>query len=475
MWAEAYPAPVGRRGGRVRPPVASPGVATDPELLRSLEAALEAAPDQAALRLHVGRLYATDGRWIESLAHVQQVLDRAPANTEALALAADGCERTGQAERAAGYRKLLAALGGAGRPAGTEESPPPGPPAAHPPAVHPSAAGPEPAGRAEPLRAGAGPGDPGDFGGPIDEAALDAFLEEVLGNEAGVERPRITLADVGGLAEVKKRLQTSFLGPMHNPELRRMYGKSLRGGLLLYGPPGCGKTFLARAVAGELGARFFGVGLHDVLDMWLGKSEQNLHGVFETARAHTPCVLFLDEVDALGMKRANLAHSAGRNVVVQLLSELDSTRADNEGVFVLGATNQPWDIDPALRRPGRFDRMLLVLPPDAEARASILEFHLRERPVDGRVRLGPLAERTDGYSGADLRLVCEAAAETALEESLASGHPRPINQKDLEAALRDIRPSTRPWFETARNYALFANDGGTYDDLLAYMRRHRLA
>src|SRR5439155_6627579 len=183
---------------------------------------------------------------------------------------------------------------------------------------------------------------------------FDAFLRELVEETAGDnERPDVTLADVGGLDHVKRQLQTSFLGPMRNPKLRRMYGKSLRGGLLLYGPPGCGKTFLARAVAGELHAHFFAIGLHDVLDMWLGKSEQNLHNVFESARRNTPCVLFLDEVDALGMKRSNLSHSAGRNVVVQLLSELDSTRDDNEGVFVLGATNQPWDIDPALRRPER--------------------------------------------------------------------------------------------------------------------------
>jgi SpoVK/Ycf46/Vps4 family AAA+-type ATPase len=252
-----------------------------------------------------------------------------------------------------------------------------------------------------------------------------------------------------------------------------MYAKSLRGGLLLYGPPGCGKTFVARAVAGELKARFFAVGLHDVLDMWLGKSEQNLHAVFETARRHAPCVLFLDEVDALGLKRSNLSHSASRNVVVQLLSELDSTRSDNEGLFVLGATNQPWDLDPALRRPGRFDRMLLVLPPDEGARAAIIEHHLRDRPRTG-IDVKKLARKTEGYSGADLRLVCESAAEIALEASIESGTPRPIDGADIERSLRDVKPSTRPWFEVAKNYAMFSNEGGTYDELLAYMRRNRL-
>lgn len=458
----------------------------DPELLASLEAALERAPGETRLRLHASRLYADAGRWVECLQHVDRVLVADPANPEALELAAEGCTRTGQAERAAGYRRLLDALGHPppSRPdqaasAPGPEAPPEPPPLPaqgvppEPPPLPAPGVPPAPVSSSEPVPARAVPLGAGD--GPIDEAAVDAFLAEVLGDAAGDERSRVTLADVGGLEEVKRRLQTSFLGPMRNPELQRMYGKSLRGGLLLYGPPGCGKTFLARAVAGELGARFFGVGLHDVLDMWLGKSEQNLHGVFETARRHTPCVLFLDEVDALGMKRANLSHSAGRNVVVQLLAELDGTRADNEGVFVLGATNQPWDIDPALRRPGRFDRMLLVLPPDEPARRSILDYHLRGRPMDPRVKLERVAERTGGFSGADLRLVAEAAAEYALEDSMQTGHARAITQKDLDTALKEVTPSTRPWFETAKNYALFANDGGSYDDLLAYMRRHRMA
>ncbi len=415
----------------------------DPSLLASLEAAVAGDPAALPLRLHLARLYLDDGRGVEALGHVDAVLARSPANVDALDLAATAADLVGQHDRAAGFRTLLEALGRA-----------PTPPAA-------SAA-------SDPAPAVALPG------GPISEAAIDAFLEEVLGADPDIERPAVTLDDVGGLEDVKKRLRTSFLGPMRNPELRRMYGKSLRGGLLLYGPPGCGKTFLARAVAGELGAKFFGIGLHDVLDMWLGKSEQNLHGIFETARRHSPCVLFLDEVDALGLKRSNLTHSAGRNVVVQLLTELDSTRNDNEGLFVLGATNQPWDIDPALRRPGRFDRMILVLPPDARARAAIVGYHLQDRPVSPKVDPARLAARTDGYSGADLRLLCESAAEQALEDSMASGTPRPISPADFDAALADVKPSTRPWFESARNYARFANEGGVYDELLAYMKRQRL-
>ena len=303
-------------------------------------------------------------------------------------------------------------------------------------------------------------------------AEIDAFLHNALA-DPDVEEPTVMFSDVGGLTDVKEQLTRSFLSPMRNPELREMYGKSLRGGLLLYGPPGCGKTFLARAVAGELGARFYALGLHEVLDMWLGQSERNLHDAFETARANTPCVLFLDEIDALGHKRLNLARSAGRNVVVQLLTELDGLQSQNEGLFVLAATNQPWDLDPALRRPGRLDRTILVLPPDRPARTKILAYHLEDRPI-GNVDVERIAGRTDGFSGADLRLVCESAAEHALEDSIRTGQARPIGMPDMESALRGVTPSTRAWFDIARNFVMFANQSGDYDDLLAYMRRNKL-
>jgi AAA+ superfamily predicted ATPase len=300
-----------------------------------------------------------------------------------------------------------------------------------------------------------------------------AAAEEELGY-LDVEEGRITLKDVGGLKAVKDRLEAAFLAPMRNPELRRLYGKGMRGGLMLYGPPGCGKTFIAKAVAGELGAKFVSVTLSDVLDMYIGQSERNLHAMFETARRNAPCVLFLDEVDALGQKRSQLRSSAMRGTVNQLLVELDDVHNSNDGVFVLAATNHPWDVDTALRRPGRFDRTLLVLPPDVEAREAILRYHLRDRHADG-IDVAKLAKRTEGYSGADLAHACDAAAERALLDSVRSGQTRMIGMADLESALRDVKPSTGPWFAAARNVAMFANEGGVYDELLAYLKKHRLA
>jgi SpoVK/Ycf46/Vps4 family AAA+-type ATPase len=283
----------------------------------------------------------------------------------------------------------------------------------------------------------------------------------------------LRLADVAGLADVKARLEAAFLAPMRNPELRKLYGKSLRGGLLLYGPPGCGKTFIARAVAGELGARFMPVSFADVVDMYIGSSERNIREIFDTARQNAPCVVFLDEVDAIGQKRSQLRSTPMRSTVNQLLLELDDVTGANDGVFVLAATNHPWDVDSALRRPGRLDRTLLVLPPDEQAREAVFRYHLRDRPVAG-IQLASLAARTDGFSAADIAHICESAAELALLDSARSGQVRMIGQDDLLAAMDQVRPSLGPWFDSARNVALFANEGGSYDDLAAYLRQRKL-
>jgi SpoVK/Ycf46/Vps4 family AAA+-type ATPase len=419
-------------------------VAAPDSVVQALEQALAAAPDDVDLRLHLAQVLIDRDEPDRSLEHARKALEQHPDRVEAFELAAIAAVRLGDQPLADRYQRGAQALGA-----------PPPLEVPRPPVI-PEVDETERFVTAEGL----------DADHPANGGSRDAV-------EAGVERPEVRLDDVGGLEDVKRQLRASFLGPMQNPELRAMYRKSLRGGLLLYGPPGCGKTFLARALAGELGAAFFAVGLHDVLDMWLGSSERNVHAIFDVARRNSPCVLFIDEIDALGQKRAHLQHSAGRNVVVQLLNEMDGANFDNEGVFVLGATNQPWDVDPALLRPGRFDRTVLVVPPDAPAREAILRYHLRDRPVE-RVDVGRLAKDSDGLSGADLAMVCESAAELAIEASVSSGTPRPIGHADLDAALRGAVPSTRTWFEGAKNYVQFANEGGRYDDLLAYMRARRM-
>jgi transitional endoplasmic reticulum ATPase len=283
------------------------------------------------------------------------------------------------------------------------------------------------------------------------------------------ERPDITFADVGGMEQVKEEVRMKIILPLQQPNLFKAYGKKIGGGILMYGPPGCGKTFLARATAGEVNAGFLAVGISDVLDMWIGQSEKNLHAIFDQARAHKPCVLFFDEVDALGANRTDMLKSGGRQIINQFLSELDGVGASNEGVLILAATNAPWHLDPAFRRPGRFDRILFVPPPDQGARASILRLLLRGKPV-GEIDFDAIAKKTDGFSGADLKAVIDVAVETKLREAMKAGSLQPLAGKDLLEAVKRHKPTVRDWFQTARNHALYANQSGLYDDILAYMK-----
>ncbi|HZT79087.1 MAG TPA: ATP-binding protein [Gemmataceae bacterium] len=398
--------------------------------------ALRLAPDNARLKVGLASVFYQEGKLSEALVLVEALLKSPSTPARAYLLHARLLLQAGDVRRAVlQYREAVEA--------------------------DPSVADAELAGRL-----GIGAGDTSEV---VEGKGRAAWEEPGAGPSADVEKPTVTFKDVGGMDALKDEIRMKIIYPLSQPELYRAYGKAVGGGILMYGPPGCGKTHLARATAGEVQAGFLAVGINDVLEMWIGQSERNLHELFEQARSHRPCVLFFDEVDALGASRSDMRHSAGRQLINQFLAELDGIKGENEGVLILAATNAPWHLDSAFRRPGRFDRILFVPPPDGPARAAILRILSRGKPQDA-LDFDYLAKKTDGFSGADLKAVVDVAVEKKLREAFKSGVPQPLTTKDLLAAAGTIRPSTKEWFATARNYALYANQGGLYDDILKYLK-----
>jgi SpoVK/Ycf46/Vps4 family AAA+-type ATPase len=284
-----------------------------------------------------------------------------------------------------------------------------------------------------------------------------------------MEKPDISFKDVGGMEKLKEEIDLKIIKPLEHADLYAAYGKKIGGGILLYGPPGCGKTYLAKATAGEIHANFISVGISDILDMWIGKSEKNMGYIFDVARRNTPCVLFFDEVDALGASRSDMKNSAGRHVINQFLSELDGVEGNNDGILIMGATNAPWHLDNAFRRPGRFDRILFVPPPDDKGKEQILDILLKEKPKE-KIDYKKVVENTKGYSGADIKAMIDIAIEEKLRMAMKTGIPAPITTNDLVMAAKKHHASTKEWFNTAKNYALFANESGIYDDILKYIK-----
>ena len=406
------------------------------EAVKEFRDALAGRPEDASLKLGLARSYFHLGKNSEALVIVESLIQQNDTPAAAYVLHARLLLRAGDPERAVReYRKAID--------------------------LDPSVADAELAGRLG-IRAS-------DASEVSEGRVRAAATEQAPTPDLAVEQPKISFKDVGGMEALKEEVRMKIIHPLNHPEFYKAYGKAIGGGILMYGPPGCGKTHLARATAGEIKAGFIAVGIHDVLDMWIGQSERNLHELFDQARRSSPCVLFFDEVDALGASRSDLRQSSARQLINQFLSELDGVQASNEGVLILAATNAPWHLDSAFRRPGRFDRILFVPPPDAEARAGILRILLRGKPC-GEIDFEQVARKSEHFSGADLKAMVDQAIEAKLRQAIATGNPAPIVTKDLVLGLSKVKPSTREWFASARNYALYSNQGGVYDDILKYLK-----
>ena len=298
-------------------------------------------------------------------------------------------------------------------------------------------------------------------------------LELIKGKVVSIEErlpKKVTFANVGGLDELKKTIEMKIIKPFVNPGLFAKFRKKSGGGILLYGPPGCGKTFIAEATAGECGAAFYPIHIADILDPYFGVSEQKLRDVFETARANRPAVLFFDELDSLGYSRSK-SHSEHMSTLVDtMLAEMQSINTGTDKLLVIGATNMPWDVDSAFKRPGRFDKLVFVGPPDKEARKVIFKLKLEGKPVENGLDFNILAEKTKHFSGADIENVVENAIENVIAEIMENGVERLLRMKDLLHVIEISKPTTTEWLGTIKNYIKYSNQSGMYNDAAIYLR-----
>ena len=265
------------------------------------------------------------------------------------------------------------------------------------------------------------------------------------------ERPDVTFDDVAGLEDVKADIRLKMLLPFQHPDLAERFDVRPGGGVLMHGPPGTGKTMLARATAGELDATFFTVSPADILSKWVGDAEQNVKALFDAAAAEERAVIFIDEIEALVPARDVSGGGGGggsgvmQRVVPQILQGMEGFgKKAGSPVLFMGATNVPWQLDPAVLRPGRFDTLVHVPLPDAEARRALLDLYLAHRPLAADVDLDALATDLAGHSGADIKSLCDRAAAAAFLTSIRAGEPGTITPPLLAATLAETRPSVTP-------------------------------
>jgi transitional endoplasmic reticulum ATPase len=256
------------------------------------------------------------------------------------------------------------------------------------------------------------------------------------------EKPSIRFEHVAGLEDVKENIRLKMLYPFEHQELAEKFGISAGGGVLMYGPPGTGKTMLAKATAGEIDATFFRVSPADLLSKWVGEAEQNIKKLFDTAASEKRAIIFIDEIEALVPARRDEGSSVMQRVVPQILQGMEGfDKKKGSPILFMGATNVPWQLDPAVLRPGRFDEKVYIPLPDLPARRKMLEIYLSKRPLDPDLNLDDLATRLEGFSGADIKYICDRAATIPFLKSVATGQEGDIDQQILDDVIADTQKS----------------------------------
>ena len=259
-----------------------------------------------------------------------------------------------------------------------------------------------------------------------------------------------TFKDVVGMEKQKELIHDNIILAMTKPELLRAYGKKLGMGALFYGPPGCGKTHLVRAIAGETKAKFIVANINEIVDMYAGNTEKNMHAIFDQARKNAPCIIFFDEVDALGTKREGEQQSTMRMAVNQFLQELDGVEKNPESIFVITATNQPWDVDPALKRAGRLGESIYVPQPDYKTRKSAFQYNTKKMPLAKDIDYGRLARAPMGYSHADITEICDKTALRVAAEEDRTGKKRKIKMSDFVSILKKRPTTLDEWYSMVK-------------------------
>ena len=282
-----------------------------------------------------------------------------------------------------------------------------------------------------------------------------------VSDEAGVveamalyEISDVSFEDVAGLEDVKEQIKLRLVYPYTNPDVAAEYGIKTGGGLLLYGPPGTGKTYIAKAVAHEINAAFFSIKPSNIMSQWVGVAEKNIAKLFKTAREQERAVIFVDEVDALLPRRRSNYSTVMKRVVPELLAEMEGVDTNNDNVLFLGATNEPWEIDDAAMRPGRFDKKIYIPPPDMAAREQIFRLNLQDRLIDPDINYSAMAEVSEGYSGADIVEICIEAAQRAYMEYIKTAEKAPITLETVLSVMEEVKPSITP--ENLRKYEKFS-------------------